>query len=120
MIGAVSGRLARVIDRARKVEDQLRTNQDPTFIARAIEELTELRTRGRIVNASIALLTLCAFLIGSTVILLFLGETTGFDSVRLPLISFLAGVVCFLLALLCFLADTFIATRLLNFEMLKK
>jgi hypothetical protein len=32
----------------------------------------------------------------------------------------LAGVVCFLLALLCFLADTFIATRLLNFEMLEK
>jgi Protein of unknown function (DUF2721) len=120
MIAAVSGRLARVIDRARKVEEQLRSSHDPAFSARAIAELGELRLRGRIVNASVALLTLCAFLIGLTVIVLFIGETTSFDSVRIPLISFLAGVVCFLLALLCFLADTFIATRLLNFDMLKK
>jgi Protein of unknown function (DUF2721) len=119
MIAAVSGRLARVIDRARKLEDQLRSSVDAEFIARSLTELTELRLRGRIVNASIALLTLCAFLIGLTVIALFIGETTTFDSVKVPLISFLGGVVCFLLALLCFLADTFIATRLLNFELLK-
>jgi Protein of unknown function (DUF2721) len=120
MIGAVSGRLARVIDRARKLEDQMRSTHDEAFIARAVAELGELRLRGRIVNASIALLTLCAFLIGLTVIVLFIGETTSFDSVKIPLISFLSGVVCFLLALLCFLADTFIATRLLNFAPLKK
>ncbi len=119
MIGAVSGRLARVIDRARKVEEQMRASHDEAFLARAVLELGELRLRGRIVNASIALLTLCAFLIGTTVIVLFIGETTSFDSARVPLISFLGGVVCFLLALLCFLADTFIATRLLNFAPLK-
>lgn len=120
MIAAVSQRLARVIDRARKLEDLLRTNHNPDFIDQALKELTELRLRGRIVNASIALLTLCAFLIGITVIVLFIGETNIYESVRLPLISFMAGVICFLLALLCFLADTFIATRLLNFEVLKK
>jgi Protein of unknown function (DUF2721) len=120
MIAAVSGRLARVIDRARKLEDQLRVTQDAAFVARALAELSELRTRGRIVNASIALLTLCGFLIGLTVIVLFIGETTDFESARVPLFSFMGGVGCFLLALLCFLADTFIATRLLNFEMLKK
>jgi hypothetical protein len=120
MIGAVSGRLARVIDRARKLEEQLRSPHDEVFVARAMAELTELRTRGRIVNASIALLTLCAFLIGVTVIVLFIGETNIYESTRLPLICFMGGVVCFLLALLCFLADTFIATRLLNFELLKK
>ena len=60
-------------------------------------------------NGCIALLTTCAFLIGLTIIFLFLGETTGF----------LAGVVCFLAALLCFLVETLIATRLLNFHMLR-
>jgi Kef-type K+ transport system membrane component KefB len=120
MIAAVSGRLARVIDRARKLEDQLRTTQDEAFIARALKELGELRMRGRIVNASVALLTLCALLIGLTVIVLFIGETTDYASARLPLIFFMAGVVCFLMALLAFLVDTFMATRLLNFEMLKK
>lgn len=119
MIAAVSGRLARVIDRARKLEDVLRGSNDTAYIARAIAELGELRTRGRIVNASIALLTLCAFLIGLTIIVLFIGETTDFESVRLPLIFFIASVVCFLMALLCFLIDTLMATRLLNFESLK-
>jgi hypothetical protein len=121
MIAAVSGRLSRVIDRARKLEDLLRTNMmDDAFVARALAELAELRMRGRIVNASIALLTLCALLIGLTVIALFIGETNIYENARVPLICFMAGVVCFLMALLCFLADTFIATRLLNFEMLKK
>jgi hypothetical protein len=119
MITAVSHRLARVIDRARRLEEHVRASQDTAFIARAIAELSELRLRGRIVNASIALLTLCAFLIGITVIVLFIGETTNYASIRLPLLSFMGGVVCFLLALLCFLADTFIATRLLNFDLLK-
>jgi Protein of unknown function (DUF2721) len=120
MIAAVSGRLARIIDRARKLEEHARNSHDAGYLARAKQELTELRQRGRIVNASIALLTLCGFLIGVTIIVLFIGETTSFDSARVPLFSFMGGVACFLLALLCFLADTFIATRLLNFEMLKE
>ena len=34
--------------------------------------------------------------------------------------GFLAGVVSFLLALVCFLAETLLATRLLNFHMLQR
>jgi hypothetical protein len=34
---------------------------------------------------------------------------------RFATVSFLAGVSCFLLALLCFLAETLLATRLLKF-----
>ena len=119
MIGAVAGRLARIIDRARFVEEKARTSTDSEFVARATNELSELRQRGRLANGCIALLTTCAFLIGLTIILLFLGETTGFQSARWAVGSFLAGVVCFLLALLCFLAETVIATRLLNFQLLK-
>jgi uncharacterized membrane protein len=119
MITAVSNRLARVIDRARKLEEQARSSHDAMFITRAKVELTELRLRGLIVNTSIALLTLCGFLIGVTVIVLFIGETTAYESTRLPLLSFMGGVICFLLALLFFLADTFIASRLLNFDLLK-
>jgi hypothetical protein len=50
---------------------------------------------------------------------IFLGETTSFQTNRLAVGSFLLGVVSFLLALLCFLAETVVATRLLNFHMLK-
>ncbi len=120
MIGAVAGRLARIIDRARTVEDRARVSDDAEFLARATTELGELRQRGRLANGCIALLTSCAFLIGLTIILLFLGETTAFQSARWAVGGFLAGVVCFLLALLCFLAETVIATRLLNFDMLRR
>ena len=118
MIGAVAGRLARIIDRARAVEDRARDSTDDEFLARAFTELGELRTRGRLANGCIALLTTCAFLIGLTIILLFLGETTAYQINRYAIASFLLGVGCFLLALLCFLAETVVATRLLNFHML--
>lgn len=116
MIGAIAGRLARIIDRARLVEDRARQTDDPEFLQRAQRELSELRQRGRLANGGIALLTLCSFLIGITIIVLFVGETTGFQISRWAVGGFLSGVVCFLLALLCFLLETFIATRLLNFH----
>ena len=116
MIGAVAHRLARIIDRARSVEDRARESSDAEFLQRAASELGELRTRGRLANGCIALLTACAILIGITIIVLFLGETTDTQVGRYAVTSFLLGVVSFLLALLCFLAETVIATRLLNFQ----
>jgi hypothetical protein len=117
MIGAVAGRLARIIDRARLVEDRAHTVTDAQMLARAHTELSELRMRGRLANGCIALLTLCAFLIGLTIIVLFLGETTSFEASRIAVACFLGGVVSFLLALLCFLIETIIATRLLHFHL---
>jgi hypothetical protein len=38
---------------------------------------------------------------------------------RISIVSFLAGVAFFLLALLCFLAETWIATRVLKFAQRK-
>ena len=119
MIGAVAGRLGRIIDRARTVEDRARASADEEFLRRAYAELAELRMRGRLANGCIGLLTTCAILIGVTIIVLFLGETTAFQINKFAIGSFLLGVVCFLLALLCFLAETVVATRLLNFHMLR-
>lgn len=115
MIGAVVNRLARIIDRARAVEAHLRQSQDAAESDRDRRELGELRTRGLLANASIGLLTLCGFLIGATIVVLFLGETIDLPMLRLSIVSFLAGLVCFMLALACFFAETWIATRILNF-----
>ena len=59
-------------------------------------------------------------MIGLTIILLFLGEVTTFQNGRWAVVNFLSGVLCFRMALLCFLAETVIATRLLNFHMLRR
>ena len=114
MIGAVAGRLARIIARARTLEDRAIASADEDYRRRANAELTELKVRGRLANACIALLTSCSFLIGVTIILLFVGETTSFDSGRLAIGCFLLGVAMFLGALACFLRETMLATRVLD------
>jgi hypothetical protein len=115
MIGTVAGRLARIIDRARRLEDRIEAAPPEKSMTAAYDELTRLRQRGVLTNVSIALLTLCAILIGLTIVALFIGETTEIQSFRLATISFLSGVCSFLLALLCFLTETLLATRLLKF-----
>lgn len=120
MIGAVAGRLARIIDRARVVEARAEeAGGGPEHLARAMLELAELRRRGQLANGCIALLTLCGFLIGTTIILLFVGEALDLQSTRLAVGSFLLAILCFLAALVCFLVETWIATRLLNFRLLR-
>ena len=116
MIGAVAGRLARIIDRARFLEDRLEASDvEKIRAAKMYGELRRLRQRGRLVNGCLALLTFCAILIGTTIVLLFLGETSELPIFRYATVFFLASVVCFLFALVCFLAETLLATHMLNF-----
>ena len=121
MIGATAGRLARIIDRARLLENKLEVGGIETTRARKMyDELQSLRKRGWLVNSCIALLTFCAILIGFTIILLFLGETADVPSLRVATVCFLTGVLCFLSALMCFLVETMLATRLLRFAEMPK
>jgi hypothetical protein len=115
MIGAVAGRLSRIIDRGRVLEEKLRLNVEPLLVPQWGAELTMLRRRGLLANSTIGLLTLCAFMIGLTIVVLFLGETTVFQIERLAIYAFLAGVSCFMAALCCFFAETLLATRVLKF-----
>lgn len=116
MIGAVAGRLARIVDRARYLETRLESELPDEIRSRRMwDELDELRQRGGLVNGCLALLTFCAFLIGITIILLFLGETSELPTLKIATICFLSGVLSFLLALLFFLGETVLATRMLKF-----
>ncbi|MDO9405391.1 MAG: DUF2721 domain-containing protein [Polaromonas sp.] len=121
MIAAVAGRLARIIDRARFLETRLENGGiDEHRAMRMYGELRDLRHRGWLVNSCIALLTFCAMLIGLTIIVLFLGQTSDLPMLRVATVCFLVGIACFLFALLCFLAETLLATRLLKFAELPK
>ena len=115
MIGAVAGRLARIIDRARLVEDRIEAAPADKPMTAEYAELARLRKRGALVNACIALLTFCAILIGLTIVVLFLGETTELQIYRIATFCFLSGVLFFLAALLCFFYETLLATRILKF-----
>jgi hypothetical protein len=114
LIGALAARLGRIVDRARAVEERLAAGALPNEDA-GYAELERARVRGTIVNWAIALLIVSAVLIGTTVVMLFIGETTSPGSEALIPWSFLGGLASFILALLCFLAETLLATHVLTF-----
>jgi hypothetical protein len=114
LIGALATRLARIIDRARNIEERLAAGEVKNEDA-AYWELNRLRLRGRVVNWSVGLLVVCAVLIGATVMTLFLGETSAPHTERVVPWSFLGGITSFVLALLCFLVETLLATHTLRF-----
>ena len=114
LIGALAMRLARIIDRARTLEDRLE-GEVVKHEADIRLELKRLRQRGRVVNSSMILLTLAGVSIGATVMALFLVETASLRSSAVVPWAFLGGVGFFLLALLCFLVETLLAARSLNF-----
>ena len=115
LIGALATRLSRIIDRARDLDDRLEARTISNRAA-AHWELSRLKLRGRVVNWAVGLLTLSGTLIGMTVVALFLGETSLPRTEPLVPWSFLGGVTSFLLALLCFLLETLLATHSLNFR----
>jgi hypothetical protein len=114
LIGAVATRLGRIIDRARDIEERLLAGNAIDEEA-AYEELRRARVRARIVNGSLALLTISATLIGATVMTLFMGGVGSAKSESLIPWTFLGGLTSFILALLCFLTETLLATHLLKF-----
>lgn len=114
MIGTVAMRLARIIDRARELEERLETGT-ATNAKAAHWELERLKLRGRVCNWSVGLLAVCGMLVGVTVMLLFIGETTLPRSESLVPWTFLGAVGLFVIALLLFLAETLLATHVLRF-----
>ena len=114
LLGALATRLARIIDRARTLEEKLEVDE-VKHLDDIHSELKRLRQRGRIVNTSMILLTLSAVSIGATVMGLFLVETVATSSSAIVPWTFLGGVFLFVLALLCFLVETLLAGKSLNF-----
>jgi len=69
-----------------------------------------------VVNWSIGFLVFCALFIGITVAGLFLDVTTNSVTDSFVRWSFLGGIICFACALICFLAETLLATHTLRFS----
>ena len=114
MIGTVATRLARIIDRARVLEERLESGA-LINVKSASWELKRLKLRGRICNWSVGMLGICGMLIAATVMVLFLGETMFPSSERLVPWTFLGALGIFVIALLLFLLETFLATHTLRF-----
>jgi hypothetical protein len=113
MIGALTHRLARVIDRARVLHKELMDENLKQSIRDTYnQELKNIATRGRFINVSMIFLVLCAIMIGLTILELFFAETSSGKLMvsAFVLYTFVAGIGSFILALISLLIEVLIAS----------
>ena len=108
IIGVLSIRLGRAVDRSRTVEDRLRQLQ-PEGQKAAREELLLLSRRVRLVYASIVLAVLCALFIGLLIAVAFVDAFIDVDVSKFIGLLFVAAMLAFILSLLVFLREIFLA-----------
>jgi Protein of unknown function (DUF2721) len=113
LLGVLTNRLARIIDRARHLEERLESG-DEREQGRIDTELRLLSRRGRLINRAVSLCTLCALLICAVIVALFVGAFLVTDlSIAIGLI-FTASMLALFSALVSFLQEIYIATRSLR------
>ncbi|HZE11674.1 MAG TPA: DUF2721 domain-containing protein [Burkholderiales bacterium] len=108
IIGVLSTRLGRAVDRSRALEDRLR-QLPPEGQNLAREELLLLGRRVRLVYGSIVLAVLCALFVGSLIAVAFVDAFIDIDMSKFIGLLFIAAMLAFILSLLVFLREIFLA-----------
>ncbi len=112
-IGAIltvlSGRLSRVIDRFRVLE-QLHGHER----AHHAREIATLQSRSRWIHWAITLCTLCALLICVVIAVLFIGSETHEGLATTISVLFITAMLALIAGLLCFLREIALATGVIS------
>jgi CBS domain containing-hemolysin-like protein len=113
VLGVLTARLARIVDRARAVEDRLR-NEPAHDTPRVHQQLRVLARRARLINIAITLITITALLVALVIALLF-ASTFAPMSLATPIaVLFVASMVSLVVALVAFLLEVRIAIAVLR------
>ena len=109
MLAVMTNRLSRVIDRARVLENQRRavTAEEAAPIT---AQLATLSRRAQLVSRSITLCTITALLICSVIAVMFVGAFVAIDPSVAVALLFIAAMGTFILGLIAFLREIFVAT----------
>ena len=114
-LNVLTSRLARIVDRARAIEDVLRRSDHPAQDARDLHALLGvLARRARFINAAITFITLSALFISLVVVMLFVNAFLRWDLAAFIACMFILSMVSLCAALLAFLIEVRIATRTLR------
>jgi hypothetical protein len=109
LLGVITNRLARVIDRARMLEAKLEA-ASPEHAADIRGHLRVLSRRARYINIAITACTVAALLVCAVIAILFFGSYIDFDSRTAVSLSFILAMIALMIGLLCFLQEVFLAT----------
>ncbi|MGH8750673.1 MAG: DUF2721 domain-containing protein [Burkholderiales bacterium] len=109
MLNVLSTRLGRIVDYARVLEARL-LNSSGKEHAEIQARLAVLSKRARLSNTAIGLSGLCALLICTVIVILFLEVFLSIEVPTLIGLMFILAMLAFIAALLCFLREVYIAT----------
>ncbi|MFD1153615.1 MULTISPECIES: DUF2721 domain-containing protein [Undibacterium] len=109
-LAVLTSRLARIIDRARVVENLLQTNATVGLE----EELVELFQRSHLINRAITLSTTCGLLICLVIAALFVGDAIGLNLDKLIAGLFVGGILSLIGSFVYFMSEIIVATRTLD------
>lgn len=113
LLGVMTNRLGRVIDRARLLEGRLESAA-PEDAAGITAHLGILSRRAKLINLAITFCTMTALLICSVIALLFSGSFVRFNITVPVALLFIMAMLLLVMGLLWFLREIFLATASLR------
>ncbi len=114
LLGVLVNRIARIIDRARLLESRYPNEQDPDERRYITENLALLSQRARLISLAISAATACALMIALVIMIIFVQSI-----IKIPLYEavpslFVIGMSAFIVSMLLFLREIYVATATLR------
>lgn len=116
ILSVLSGRLARIVDRARSLAERGSSGPSPDRGMLRAEVVLLLRRR-RLVNLAITCGTTAALFVCVLIALAFVGYLAGFDFSIALAVFFIAAMAAFVAALLLFLREILLAVAALRIDL---
>jgi hypothetical protein len=113
-LNVMSGRLGRIVDRARVMERRVKSLKNPEYLEPSEKELKNIWRRVILINRSIGLCTASALCVCTMVVGLFLGELLLLNLNQVIVMLFVIALLLLIFALLTFLKEVQLATRTLQ------
>ncbi|HEX9392637.1 MAG TPA: DUF2721 domain-containing protein [Usitatibacteraceae bacterium] len=108
IIGVLTNRLSRVVDRIRVLEERL-SQLDTEHLRIAHDELNLLARRLRLIYISVAGAVFCALFVGLLIVVAFIDAFMAVNLAKIVGILFVLAMMAFILALVVFLREIFLA-----------
>lgn len=108
MLGVLTNRLARIVDRARTLEARLAAQ--PEMLPKLLDDLKVLASRARYVNVAISLCTIAALLVALVVVTLFANAFLGVQLTKEIALLFVGAMLCLSAAFIVFFIEVRLAT----------
>lgn len=115
LLGVLTNRIGRIIDRSRRLQDLLPASVDER-VSELRDELKLLARRARLINGAIALCTASALLVCVVIAVLFLGSFVAYGMAAPISLLFIGAMLCLIAALLLLMREILLSTSRLRIE----